>query len=641
MSDPVTRTTANRFADWWRGDVRVRLYGGVLCVVVLVTTLYSAYSVWVLREEALANANSRADQVAAVLVQSIARPLFDINSVAVTSVVSALGASADVAHIAVLGSDGQIIAEAGQVQPEGDASLIRRAQPIRFADGDKTYSVGLLDVTLRSTSQEADLRARMREVVVANLLLALAIVALLWLLERRMARPFADIESSLNKLATGNTDISLSGLGRSDQIGQMSSAVQRFRQALEDLHAAQVRMASINAGLEQAVQERTRTLAQAVSQVNAGRERLQAVVDHAMDAVVLVEDDGTVCEWNARATEMLGWRAEEVCGQVLNALLQPVGAHGEPVPWVRPDTMLTSRSALEQLVVHDRQGRPLHVEWVVARLAAAAGNGRQMAKGCVFIRDVTARLQAQAQEREALARQAELFALRSTFISMASHEFRTPLTSILSSVEMLRTYRKRLSDDEQDELLVSAEKGVARMTQLLERVLLIGQADAERLAFAPAPVSLKACVDDVVKAVVAQHPALASRLGVTLPEGEAVAHLDADLLGEALGNLLSNAAKYSPEGGRVELLVRAQPGGWSFAVTDHGVGIPASDLPHVFESFHRAGNVGGIAGTGLGLAIVKRAVDLHGGTVSATSQPGLTCFTMFLPDAASDQPAGA
>jgi hypothetical protein len=187
MSDPVPRAIANRFADWWRGDVRVRLYGGVLCVVVLVTTLYSAYSVWVLREEALANANSRADQVAAVLVQSIARPLFDINSVAVTSVVSALGASADVAHIAVLGSDGQIIAEAGQVQPEGDASLIRRAQPIRFADGEKTYSVGLLDVTLRSTSQEADLRARMREVVVANLLLALAIVALLWLLERRMA----------------------------------------------------------------------------------------------------------------------------------------------------------------------------------------------------------------------------------------------------------------------------------------------------------------------------------------------------------------------------------------------------------------------------------------------------------------------
>ena len=87
------RRITTRFSDWWRGDVRVRLYGGVLCVVVLVTSLYSAYSVWVLREEALANANSRADQVAAVLVQSIARPLFDINTVAVTSVVSAIGAS--------------------------------------------------------------------------------------------------------------------------------------------------------------------------------------------------------------------------------------------------------------------------------------------------------------------------------------------------------------------------------------------------------------------------------------------------------------------------------------------------------------------------------------------------------------------
>ncbi|MBY0465921.1 MAG: hypothetical protein K2W33_13360, partial [Burkholderiales bacterium] len=252
---------------WWRGDVRLRLYGGVLCAVVLVTALYTAYNVRALRLDAQARAVERADEMVRVLSQAIARPLFDINNVAVASVVSAMGASPDVAYIAVLGPDGGVIAESRQTLPTDAATLVQSAVPVRFVDGDKTYSVGLVDLTLQSSSQDSELRARIREVVVANLLLALAIVGLLLLLERRMARPFADIQTSLNKLASGDTAIELSGLERSDQLGRMSAAVRRFQQTLEELHTAQVRMRAINEGLEQAVEERTHTLAQAVEQV--------------------------------------------------------------------------------------------------------------------------------------------------------------------------------------------------------------------------------------------------------------------------------------------------------------------------------------------------------------------------------------
>ncbi|MBY0467187.1 MAG: HAMP domain-containing histidine kinase, partial [Burkholderiales bacterium] len=206
-------------------------------------------------------------------------------------------------------------------------------------------------------------------------------------------------------------------------------------------------------------------------------------------------------------------------------------------------------------------------------------------------------------------------------------------------VDMLRTYRHRLSEVEQDELLASTEKGVARMTHLLERVLLIGQADAERLAFSPQPVNLAACVKQAVTDVLAQHPAARERLRVQLPDGDPMACLDDSLLRDVLGNLLGNAVKYSPDGGEIALTVQSAVHGWVFTVTDHGIGIPEHELPHVFESFHRGSNVGGIAGTGLGLAIVKRAVALHQGQLSVSSAGGQTCFTVVLPDGTPAQVA--
>lgn len=615
----------------WHRDVRLRLYGGVLCVVVLVTSLYTAYKVHGLQAEVQTRAASRAEQMISVLSQAIARPLFDINNVAVASVVTALGASPDVAYIAVLGQDGRVIAESGQAVPPADATLVQKALPVRFSDGGKLYSVGLLDLTLRSATQEQELRDGIRQTVVANLLLALAIVGLLLLLERRMARPFADIEASLNKLARGDTAIQLSGLERKDQLGQMSAAVLRFQQALLELHATEAHMRQINEGLEQAVQERTHNLARAIEQVRSGQAQLQAVVDHSLDAVVLVDETGRVTDWNARATELLGWQPVDAHGQNLLSLLKPVFANGEAVAWTSPQ-VATPRGPLLRLQISHREGRTLPVEWVMAWLKAIDGVAQTQALGCVFVRDVSDRLAAEATERAALAKQAELFQLRSTFIAMASHEFRTPLTAILSSVEMLRTYRHRLSESEQDELLVSTENGVARMTRLLERVLLIGQTDAERLAFSPGPLRLLTFVEQVKRELLATYPEAGLRLKTQLPLGDLVPSLDENLLRDVLGNLLSNAVKYSPAGGDIVLDVRVSSEGWVFCVTDHGIGIPEKELPHVFESFHRATNVEDIPGTGLGLAIVKRAVALHHGRLEVASRSGQTRFTVVLPE---------
>lgn len=236
----------------------------------------------------------------------------------------------------------------------------------------------------------------------------------------------------------------------------------------------------------------------------------------------------------------------------------------------------------------------------------------------------------------ALAQQVQLNELKSTFVAMTSHEFRTPLTSILVSQSLLRNYCDRLPVEERNSLLDSIETSVKRMVLMLDQVLTIGRADAHLLSFAPKPFNLLNLCNQLRDEVNASHAvqgeALTARvaLDAELDNGDIVA--DEKLLRHILGNLLSNAVKYSPEAKESFFSVRREAQGLRFEVRDQGIGIPSGDLPRLFGDFHRASNVGNIPGTGLGLAIVKRAVESHGGHIAVTSQPGVgTCFTVTIP----------
>ena len=225
--------------------------------------------------------------------------------------------------------------------------------------------------------------------------------------------------------------------------------------------------------------------------------------------------------------------------------------------------------------------------------------------------------------------------LKSRFVSMASHEFRTPLATILSSTELLRLYADRLPQAEREELFETVSVAVRRMTRMLEDVLVIGKDDAERAKFQPEPGSIDKICRQIVDALQreltsAGAPAADVRLAVRGQACEAL--FDDALMRHIFGNLLSNAVKYSPQGSVVRLDVDCAEQEFVLTVTDSGIGIPQDDLPRLFESFHRAANVGNISGTGLGLAIVKRSVDLHGGRISVVSQPGQgSVFTVVLP----------
>ncbi|HEX9181886.1 MAG TPA: PAS domain S-box protein [Burkholderiales bacterium] len=249
--------------------------------------------------------------------------------------------------------------------------------------------------------------------------------------------------------------------------------------------------------------------------------------------------------------------------------------------------------------------------------------------------DISERKKAEEDIRAALERQRELNTLKSRFVSMTSHEFRTPLSAILSSAQLLKLYGGRLPAPEREGLLAGIEASVKRMAQMLDDILTIGRADAGMLEFQPADVDVRAVCQSVTEearaATRADHGDR-HRIELQMDGVPQRAVIDERLLRQILGNLLSNAVKYSPAGGLVGLAVRADGTNLDFQVSDEGIGLEEEDVPRLFETFFRASNTGNIPGTGLGLAIVKRATELHGGTVAAQRRPGGgTCFRVTIP----------
>ena len=244
----------------------------------------------------------------------------------------------------------------------------------------------------------------------------------------------------------------------------------------------------------------------------------------------------------------------------------------------------------------------------------------------------TAELEAAKKElSRALETEREMGELKSRFVALVSHEFRTPLGITMSAVELLRNYKDRVPANQRDELLEDIHSATVRMAGMMEQVLLLGKVEAETIAADAMPIDLlplcREMVDEVSAATQGKCPIEFSS------EGDMEDATGSEpLLRHIVGNLLSNAVKYSPEGAPVEFRLSRKEQSAIATISDRGIGIPVEDQSRLFEAFHRAGNVGQIPGTGLGLLIVKRCVELHGGAISFQSKPKEgTTFTVALP----------
>ncbi|MGK7891003.1 MAG: ATP-binding protein [Leptolyngbyaceae cyanobacterium] len=238
----------------------------------------------------------------------------------------------------------------------------------------------------------------------------------------------------------------------------------------------------------------------------------------------------------------------------------------------------------------------------------------------------------------------ELNALKSRFVSIVSHEFRTPLTVLRTSTELLEKYGHIASDTKKEDYYRRIRGAISNMTQLLEDVLVEGKSDAGKLEFKPIAIDLEAFCrtlsDDMQHSVGLKHTIQFNYADGRSPQAIADSdghqvYLDPNLLRPILSNLLSNAIKYSEPKTVVRMTTVLKDDSVIVEVKDQGIGIPADDQPHLFEVFHRASNVEAIRGTGLGLAIVKQCSDRHNGKISFVSQENIgTTFTVQLPTVA-------
>lgn len=249
----------------------------------------------------------------------------------------------------------------------------------------------------------------------------------------------------------------------------------------------------------------------------------------------------------------------------------------------------------------------------------------------LILKEALQKLEESQQElSEALDKEKQLNEIKSRFVSMASHEFRTPLSTILSSATLVSKYPTAEEFDKREKHIRRIRDSVIHMNELLEDFLSLGKLEEGKVSITVSVFDVKDFAEDVVDEMKA-HLKAGQEIILTVT-GEPKFSTDKRMLKNILLNMLSNAIKFSPENNQVHLGLENAARQLLIAVKDTGLGIPEEDQPHLFSTFFRAKNVSNIQGTGLGLPIVKRYVTLLQGTISLQSKLGEgTIITVQLP----------
>jgi signal transduction histidine kinase len=249
------------------------------------------------------------------------------------------------------------------------------------------------------------------------------------------------------------------------------------------------------------------------------------------------------------------------------------------------------------------------------------------------LRTVNQTLETRVEERTAeLVKAQELYQFKSDFVSMLSHDIRNPLNTILLAAGLLQNNDDKLSKEKKFNHLQMIRSAIKNMAQLLDEVSFIGKADCGKLQSQLRPLDIESFCHQILED--AHLTALEKHVTIDFTShGDFSSTLwDEGLLRHILGNLITNAIKYSHPDSKVEFELTRQEKTVTFKIKDWGIGIAKKDQKQIFLPFHRGENVGSISGTGMGLAIVKKCVEAHDGEIFFNSQAGIgTTFIVTLP----------
>lgn len=394
-------------------------------------------------------------------------------------------------------------------------------------------------------------------------------------------------------------------------------------------------------------------------------ERFESIFNHANEGILIAHANGLIQVVNPRCSSMFGYENGELIGKKIEILV-PSNARGRHVghrqsyhdnPHARP---MGKNMVLEGL---RKEGSTFPVEIslshyqedgvsnVIAFIIDVTerkiqdqkikdaydalqqlNNGleRKVLDRTMVLEEALANLENSKEELSlALKKERDLNELKSRFVSTASHEFRTPLSTILSSVALLEQYGMRSEWDKQVKHVQRIRQSVRGLTEILEDILSLSKLEEGKIEVKFEDVNVHSLISDLIEEL--QMILKPGQSFVFNYNGSEVWKCDAKILRNTITNLMSNAIKFSLENKSIIIDVLSATDQLKIEVKDSGVGIPASEIPHLFQRFHRASNAINIPGTGLGLSIVKRCVELMNGEISVKSQLEKgTTFTIVL-----------
>ncbi|MEH2022891.1 PAS domain S-box protein [Nostoc sp.] len=389
---------------------------------------------------------------------------------------------------------------------------------------------------------------------------------------------------------------------------------------------AQEALQKLNQDLEVRVKQRTLDLQQSEAE-------LRAIFNQAAVGIKLETLDGHFLKVNQKLCEILGYSQEEILKKNFRNITHPedIQVHLNKLQQLIAGEIETF--SIEKRYLH-KNANVIWINLTVSLIRDPIGNPIYVIG---VVKDIRERKQAEENICKALEKEKELSELKSRFISMTSHEFRTPLAVIASSAGILKSFSHKLDEQQKHKHLQCIQTYVQHTTQLLDDILLINKAEAGKLAFEPTSVNLINFCRSLVEKIQLSSPnhTLAfypQYLGNSSTDDRFMVSIDKKLLRQILSNLLSNSVKYSPDSRNVQIDLLVQDKSAVFLIKDEGIGILAEEQQNLFEPFYRASNVGNTPGTGLGLAIVNNCIDLHRGRITFASQVGVgTTFRVELP----------
>lgn len=379
------------------------------------------------------------------------------------------------------------------------------------------------------------------------------------------------------------------------------------------------------------------------------RRQHQLILNAVGEGVYGLDLEGNVTFANPAAAKMIGWPVEELIGRSMHSVLHHSHGDGSHYPRETCPIYAALRDGSTHRVMAEvfwrKDGSSFPVEYISTPMREENG---QLIGAVVTFRDITQRrwaeqilertneeLELKIQERTGKLRQAnqqlqELSEMRSRFIAMVCHEFRNPLNNITLSVSALNRYENHLSPTEKSDYLLNIYTNVERVTRIIDDIIVIGKIEAKVLEISLESIDLVQFCQSLLAE--REFERLEMPIEFICRSHQIIADFDERLLRSIIGNLLSNALRYTPPNRAIRLKLNKWKDLVIIKVEDEGIGISKKDQSDLFEPFHRGSNVSNVPGTGLGLSIVKQFVELQKGAIAISSKVDQgTTFTVKLP----------